>query len=115
MNLGHVSVPIRRFERLTPQKPPALPGDRYLVFAGFVRGHSGPNRFGPAPNGVAPVRKQQAEAGHAGASNLDAIIAWALAARSVAAVKAGATPGAALVARTRSSSRSAPTVFGKRR
>ena len=26
MNLGHVSVPIRRFERLTPQKPPALPG-----------------------------------------------------------------------------------------
>jgi uncharacterized membrane protein YhaH (DUF805 family) len=86
-----------------------------IVFAGFVRGHSGPNRFGPAPNGVAPVRKQQAEAGHAGASNLDAIIARALAARSVAAVKAGATPGAALVARTRSSSRSAPTVFGKRR
>ena len=86
-----------------------------IAFAGFVRGHSGPNRFGPAPGGVAPVRKQQAEAGHAGPSNVDAIIARALAARSVAAVKAGASPGAVIAARTRSSSSSAPTVFGKRR
>jgi len=31
MGLGHISVPIRRLERLASQKPRALPGDRNFL------------------------------------------------------------------------------------
>jgi hypothetical protein len=86
-----------------------------IGFAGFVRGHPGANRFGPAPGVGAPVRERQTEADDAGTGNVDAIIARALAARSVAAVKTGTSPGAANAARARSPSSSRPPVFGKRR
>lgn len=86
-----------------------------IGFAGFVRGHPGPNRFGPAPGGVAPAPRQKAEADDDGASNADAIIARALAARSAPAVETGPSPGAAIAARARSPSSSTPPVFGKRR
>jgi uncharacterized membrane protein YhaH (DUF805 family) len=86
-----------------------------IGFAGFVRGHPGPNRFGSAPGGGAPVPKQKAEADDDGTSNVDAIIARALAARSVAAVKTGTRSGAAIAAGARSPSNSGPPVFGKRR
>jgi uncharacterized membrane protein YhaH (DUF805 family) len=106
---------------LLPDIPPAAQNLTSVLFyiligfTGFVRGHSGDNRFGPAPGGGAPVRKQQTEADDAGTGNVDAIIAQALAARSVAAVKTGTSPGAANAARARSSSSSGPPVFGKRR
>ena len=88
-----------------------------IGFAGFVRGHPGPNRFGPAPGGGAPAPKQkaEAEADDAGASNVDAIIARALAARSAPAVETGPSPGAAIAAGARIPSSSEPPVFGKRR
>jgi uncharacterized membrane protein YhaH (DUF805 family) len=88
-----------------------------IGFAGFVRGHPGPNRFGPAPGGGAPAPKQkaEAEADDDGASNVDAIIARALAARSAPAVETGPSPGAAIAAGARIPSSSEPPVFGKRR
>ena len=104
-----------------PDIPPAAENLTSVLFyiliglAGFVRGHPGPNRFGPAPGGGAPAPKQQTEVDDADAGNVDAIIARALAARSAAAVENGTRPGAAIAARAHSPSRSGPPVFGKRR
>jgi uncharacterized membrane protein YhaH (DUF805 family) len=86
-----------------------------IGFAGFVRGHPGPNRFGSAPGGGAPVPKQKAEADDDGTSNVDAIIARALAARSAPAVKTATSLGVAIAAGARSPSSPGPPVFGKRR
>jgi uncharacterized membrane protein YhaH (DUF805 family) len=86
-----------------------------IGFAGFVRGHQGPNRFGSAPGGGAAAPKQKAEADDDGTSNVDAIIARALAARSAPAVETGTSLGAAIAAPARNPSSSGPPVFGKRR
>jgi hypothetical protein len=86
-----------------------------IGFAGLVKGSPGSNRYGPAPGCGPPAGKQQTEVDDDDASDVDAIIARSLAARSVSAVKAEANPRAAIAALARNPSTSGPPAFGKRR
>jgi uncharacterized membrane protein YhaH (DUF805 family) len=83
-------------------------------FAGLVRGNPGPNRYGPALAGDPPPGKQPAAVAES-TIKVDAIIARALAAKSVAVIKTEANPGAAIAAPAHSPSSSRSPAFGKRR
>jgi uncharacterized membrane protein YhaH (DUF805 family) len=104
---------------ILPDFPPAA-GNLTLVLlyilvglAGLAKGNSGPNRYGPPPGGGSPMDKQRTAIEDEDTSDVDAIIARSLAARSVAT--GTQTNPRAVAALARAPSSAGPPAFGKRR